>query len=979
MLKFGNSQRKRRWRRCLAALPLLICHFSYADINDTLSLNIPEQPLSETLIELGRKSKVSIIFSHRMVRELRSTHLEGELPLLQALGLALNNMPLQYRIISPKAVAIVKANQPQTNDIEGNAKDRIEEVVVRGTPITGSRLRRTETMGFAPVEVLTAKELSLSGSQSLSDQLKFVPIISGNSTSTAVSNGGDGTATVTLRGLPASNTLVLLNGQRTASNGFGGDAVDLNTIPAGAIERVEILKDGASAVYGSDAIAGVVNVILRRKFNGLQLETYYGQSGASDNETATTSLVWGAQSEKGSLVIAASHFDQDGFNSRDREFARSADGRGRGGVDKRSTATPNARFELNDTTLILNEGASGNNNDDFRVASDEDLFDFQAFTSSLTPSRRSSIYANGEYRLNKQLTLDLAASYTVTESTIAFAPTPVFTAFELVPITIAAGATYNPFGVEITDLRRRMLELGDRDQHNENQASRLTVGISGNNADWRWSLHYNWSQTRAKEQVTGLVNLANLQRGVGSAAECVGDCVAINLFAPGGSLNQQQVDFIRADVNSLGNTQLRNLTFDLSRDLWALPAGDLGLAMGVEVRHESISTTPDPLAREGLLAGGVNFADSLGSRSVGEAYMEWLIPLIAGENGSKHLDLSVALRHSEYSDFGSNTNPKIAIRYQPAPQWHIRASYSEGFRAPSLIELHQGISQDQPTLEDPCANPENVGVLLGCQQQSDPSRNQFLALLGGNQELTPETSRNTSVGVTWEPNNIADLALTLDLFDISQSDIIDANAQFFVTANAESGLFPDRVIRDSNGDIVRITSTKANLGMRRITGADLSANWHYYWDWLGLLSSNVSATYLQKYLSQVSPLAVVEDLAGSFEDAAADGNGSLPKWKVHLNFYLQRSGWEAAYSVNFVSSLSEQIPDSDVIRNAASWLTHDLQYTYLHEDKTRLAIGVDNILDTPPPFLASAFNDNFDSRNYDGIGRFWYARITHDF
>ncbi|MCV6604731.1 MAG: TonB-dependent receptor plug domain-containing protein, partial [Porticoccaceae bacterium] len=583
-----------------------------------------------------------------------SAQLKGELPLLQALDAALANMPLQYRVISPRAVAIVKTSQPQITGAEGAVEDRMEEVVVRGTPITGSRLRRTETMGFAPVEVLTARELSLSGSQSLSDQLKFVPIISGNSTSTAVSNGGDGTATVTLRGLPASNTLVLLNGQRVASNGFGGDAVDLNTIPAAAIERIEILKDGASAVYGSDAIAGVVNVILRRKFNGLQLETYYGQTGVGDNETATANLVWGAHNEQGSLVVAASHFDQAGFDSRDREFARNADGRSRGGVDRRSTATPSARFDINDSTLTLIEGASGNSSTDFRSASDEDLFNFQAFTSSLTPSRRSSIYANGEYRLNKQLTFDLSASYTLTESTIAFAPSPIFTAFELVPITIAADAAFNPFGEEITDLRRRMLELGRRDQTNENQASRLTAGINGSNDHWRWSLHYNWSQTRAREQVTGLVHLTNLQRGLGPAADCTGDCVAINLFGPTGSLSQQQIDFIGADVNSLGNTQLRNLTFDLSRDLWSLPAGDLGLAMGLEVRHESISTTPDPLARDGLLAGGINFSDSLGSRSVGEAYMEWLVPLVAGDNGHSRLDLSVALRHSEYSDFGSS-------------------------------------------------------------------------------------------------------------------------------------------------------------------------------------------------------------------------------------------------------------------------------------------------------------------------------------
>ncbi|UTW44553.1 TonB-dependent receptor [bacterium SCSIO 12696] len=975
----GNRQQVNLGPWCTAPLLVALCGSPAADINDSLPLTLPEQPLAETLIELGRQSKVSIIFSHQTVEALRSESLNGELPLLEALEVALADKPLQYRVISPKAIAIVETSAASENSSSLAVEDHIEEMVVHGTPITGSRLRRSEAQAFAPIEILTATELSLNGAPSLSEQLKFVPIVSGNSTSTAVSNGGDGTATVTLRGLPASNTLVLINGQRVASNGFGGDAVDLNTIPSAAIERIEILKDGASAVYGSDAIAGVVNVILKRKFEGVQLETFYGQSGASDNETVTTNIVWGEHGDWGSFTLAASYFDQAGFNSRDRDFSRSADGRSRGGIDKRSTATPNARFDVNDTTLIISENAEGSSPDDFRTATDEDLFDFSDFTSSLTPSERGSIYINSEYQVSSTLTFDLAASYTRTESTISFAPTPIFTAFELVPVVIAADSAFNPFGVEVNDLRRRMLELGARDQTNKNQATRLTFGINGHNADWRWSLHYNWSQTRAREQVTGLVNLANLQQGVGPASECVDGCVNIDLFGAQGSLNQQQVDFIRADVDAIGNTQLRNLTFDLSRDLWSLPAGDLGLALGFEVRHESISTTPDPLARSGLLAGGINFADSLGSRNVGEAYMEWLIPLLAGSNGGSRLDLNVALRHSEYSDFGSSTNPKLALSYQPSRHWRLRASYSEGFRAPSLIELFKGTSQDFPILLDPCAEPDNVGALPGCQQQSDPNRNQFLTLLGGNIELSPESSRNKSLGIIWEPQTAADLSLTLDFFDISQNDIIDANAQFFVTANAESGLFADRVIRDNDGEISRIISTQANLGIRRISGLDLNSHWHYYWDWIGMVSSNFSATYLREYLSQVSPLAALEDLAGTFEDAAADGNGSLPKWKVHVNFYLQRSQWEAAYSINFVDSLNEEIPRNGGIREASSWTTHDLQYAYLYRDNAKFTIGVDNVLDTPPPFLASAFNDNFDSRNYDGIGRFWYARLTYDF
>lgn len=696
MAIFGHSH----WpdtRRRLCKWPLLLAFAgsAQADIDDTLSLCLPGQKLANTLIELGRQARVSIIFSEQLVAELSSIPVEAELPLLRALDKVLAGSNLQYRVISKQAVAIVPGPPAPGQKIAAKepVEGSIEEVVTRGTLVTGSRLRRNEINGFAPIEVLTAAELSLSGAQALSDQLKFVPIIAGNSTSTAVSNGGDGTATITLRGLPASNTLVLLNGHRIASNGFGGESVDINTIPAAAIDRIEILKDGASAIYGSDAIAGVVNVILHKEFEGLQLETYYGETTKSDNDTLNANLIWGSKSDRGSFMVAASYFDQAGFNSRDRDFSRSADGRARGGRDKRSTATPTARIAVGNSAFTLRDNATGVSVDDFRLADSEDLFDFAAFTSSLTPSERGSVYLNSAYRLTDDISANLSASYTRTESAIAFAPTPVFTAFELTPLVIATDNPFNPFDRQITDLRRRMLELGDRTQINTNRSSRLAAGLAGTAAGWRWSLHYNWSQTRARERVTGLVDANNLRRGAGPQSDCTGDCVFINLFGPPGSLTPEQAAFLEVEASSLGNTQLRNLTLDFSRDLWSLPAGNLGLALGMEVRHESIGITPDPLARQGALIGGVNFADSRGSRNVAEAYMEWLVPIIASNRNESQLDLNFALRHSEYSDFGAATNPRISVKYQPNRHWALRTTYSEGFRAPSLIELFKGVSQ----------------------------------------------------------------------------------------------------------------------------------------------------------------------------------------------------------------------------------------------------------------------------------------------
>lgn len=957
---------------------------AWAGIDDRYNLSLPSQDLAKTLVNLGEQSKISIVFSDQVVSGIKASALQGEFNLPQALKRVLAETGLSYRVISNRAIAIIP-QQPHlafSEDLPDAAESLfyIEDLLIEGRRITGSRLRQNYTNGFAPVEILSGSELRLSGAQSLSDLLKFIPVISGNSTSTAVSNGGDGTATVTLRGLPASNTLVLLNGTRIASNGFGGDAVDINTIPVAAIDRIEILKDGASAIYGSDAIAGVVNIILRKYYDGARLETYYGESSRKDNNTATASLIWGGEGPHSSFMMAANHFSQNGFLSRDRELSSNADGRRLGGSDKRSTATEAARITLDERTLILANGEDGDHPDDFRIATDEDLFNYLQFTSSLSPSERSSIYFNSLFDLTDHVSATLSANYTQTSTEITFAPTPVFTGFEAVPLPIAADQSYNPFGAEVVDVRRRMLEIGPRIQENRNRAARISTGLNGNFMDWEWSLAYNWSRTRAHEYFVGLINALRLQQALGSPRQCTGGCVAVNLFGPAGSLDAEQAAFLRTGSSSAGDTELRNLTADFSTNLWDLPAGTVGLAFGMEMRHESIDIQPDILTAQGVLLGGANFTSSTGSRNIMEGYMEWMMPLLAERPGIKKLDLNIAVRGSHYSDFGNTVNPKMSVRYQPVSQWVLRSTYSEGFRAPSLIELFKGNSQHQATLSDPCSKPENVGVLPGCVQQSDPLRSQYLTLLGGNENLLAETSHNFSLGAVWQPDFIKSLSLSIDYFRIDQNNVIDANAQFFVTSNAELGLFSDRVLRDNEGEIVQVISTEANLGDRLISGIDFGASWHYTFDNFGTIATNLSATHLREYLSQISTLSQPQDLAGTFADAAADGNGTLPEWKIHFSVYWQLAQWETAWSINHISPLSEIVPDLGKERIISSWTTHDLQMSYLFsQDSARVTLGIDNVLDALPPFAASAFNDNFDSRNYDGTGRFWYAKLAYDF
>ncbi|MCV6615258.1 MAG: TonB-dependent receptor, partial [Cellvibrionaceae bacterium] len=275
------------------------------------NLNLPPQSLARSLIQLGKSRNISIIFPTRLVAGLEAPAVQGKLDTLEALEQLLANSPIHYRLLNPRVVRLeARPHIAETAAEPPLSYDFIEEVSVIGRQITGSRLKRHELEGSAPVDVISAPRIAELGAQSVGELLKFMPAVSGNSTSTSIGNGGNGTATVTLRGLPASNTLVLINGRRVANNGFAGKAVDLNSIAPETIEQIEILKSGSSAVYGSDAIAGVVNINLKKDYDGMAFNQYFGQSSRGDLQTHSSNLSLGRDFERGNIMLNASHYRQ---------------------------------------------------------------------------------------------------------------------------------------------------------------------------------------------------------------------------------------------------------------------------------------------------------------------------------------------------------------------------------------------------------------------------------------------------------------------------------------------------------------------------------------------------------------------------------------------------------------------------------------------------------------------------------------------
>ena len=961
-----------------------------AIVTDIYPVELPQGSLHSSLIALGQQTQSSIIFPSSMGNDQDVPEVVGSFSILEVLDRLIEKRDIEYRIVGPQTVVVLPRCKvgwdcaAMHEDLQRSKKQypMIEELIVRGKPLTGSRFRQINGNSFTPTDIITSTEIRLSGAQTLSQLMRFTPEVAGNSASTAVSNGGNGTASVTLRGFPATNTLVLINGLRSAANAINGGSVDLNSIPLAAVDRIEILKDSGSSVYGSDAIAGVVNVILRKSFDGVLVNTFFGASDTGDNQTARYDILASGKVAGLELLAMASHYDQAGFLSRDRAISSSADGRMQGGTDQRSSATPNARIHVGDNVVTLEEGrVSGSSPSDFRNVTDEDLFNYLAYTSSLVPAERDSFFLSGSLTELSSLesTFELGYVKNITHST--FSPAPIFTAFEEVPISISAANQFNPFAEDIVDTRIRLLGLGPRVQTNKSETFRANSKLMGTLRDGEWQVSVNWSENKAVEQWRNLVDAENLALGLGSSSACasIDGCVPINFFGSPDAITHEQLNYIRGKAVNRGRSTLASINIDISQIARISAVENIEFAAGLEMRRETFATEADPRVENNQLIGG-EFGSSRGNRTSSELYIESLVPIIASENriAEPVLEANISFRATQYSDFGSEANPKLAVRYRPNSDLMLRGSISQGFRAPSLFELNQTDSISQAFLVDPCSNPENVGVLPGCDMQTDPLRVQYLTVTGGNPELHPEISKNLSLGFIYKPPGLRNFTFGLDAYRIQVDNIIGASGQFFLDQNAAELSFSDRIIRDGNGEVVRILANNENLGTRDISGFDADISWRVFIAKWGSLGVDLSGSHIHSYQLQSAPTEEVQELAGTFSDEAAEGSGALPKWKTRLNLFWQFGRWEVALSSFRVSSLTETVNGPDSHRDSGGWSREDAQMSYhFNSGESLITLGVDNIFNEPPPFLASAFNDNFDSRTYESTGRFFYARFSH--
>jgi iron complex outermembrane receptor protein len=888
------------------------------------------------------------------------------------------------------SLALAVASNAQTAGSDGAS---LEEVV-----ITGSRLPQVGLVSAAPVTVLDRSQIEATGATSVGELLRELPVATASASDTA-SRGNGGSATVALRGLSAVNTLVLINGRRSLSNNEGG-TVDLNSIPFEAVERVEVLQDGASAIYGSDAIAGVVNVIMRREFDGLTLKGGYGTSSRSDLDNRELSATFGQSGDKGGFVFNASWREADGNFIADRPISRDPDWRAQGGRNFRDplplVAVVQGLPGFGTQERVLRDGvAQAATTADFRAFSFPDTGDplsvgndginYWLYETSASDITQSNISFIGDHEVGGGVTAFIEASFNRRKSQGYLAP-DYFGAVYGDPIVLSANNDFNPFGVDLSVARSigEQPFRGRRGSGVTSDVARFVGGIEGEIGGWKWDVSYN-HQNLDQTTFNGEGVLRDrLQQAAGDSDDCraAGNgCVPINLLGGEGTITPEMLDFISADSYSQAKASLQSAVANFAGTLFAMPAGDVRMAVGTEFRRETYSLDNDRNAElNAFIARSVSPDAFPPEREVKEVYAEVAVPLLKDKTGVQSLDLDLAGRYSRYNRFGSTTNPKVGLKWRPYDDLLVRSSWGTGFRAPTFAEAFGGQTRGFNTINDPCAGP-GYASLPGCAGRQAPANTTgAFVVSGGNPDLKPEEADNLTVGLVFTPKFIPRLAVTLDYYRIKKEEIIGSISRNFILAqNAANGSYADRITRDpGNWSVTEIVATRANLLDQSIKGLDFGVQYATAESDLGVFNFRADVTYLDTYEQSPAPGAPPVRRVGLYDDAT----GTLSRVRA-----TARVGWErgmfaistAGRYVGGVENNGSLLVDGEHLQ-ADSYFQNDWTASVDFEGaKTKLTLVLENVFDEMPPFLEGNFANGFDAGTFNSRGRYYMMRVEKSF
>ena len=870
------------------------------------------------------------------------------------------------------------------------AQSQSGPVSLQTVTVTGSSIKRSlEGQQALPVSIYSVEELKsqgVSSTEELVNRITASQSALGGSQSVGSTTGGQ--ATANLRGLGANKTLVLLDGRRL---GFfplsGASTIDLNSIPFAALDRVEVLRDGASAIYGTDAVGGVINFITKRNYTGMDLSL----------ESLSPSTAGGGQTKRMTLSAGKGNLEEDGYNlwfsidnktqaslaALDRSFGASGIIPSQG-LAKTSGTTFPANFNFTKAG-----GGVGSGNLTYPKCSPPlsvslgtgvCRFDYTAAIDLIPQTDNTNLNAKGTFKLSGDQVLTLSAVASQNTNVSHVAPDPVTS------LTMPTNSPFYPStyaGIDpskgLTGIGWRMVPAGDRETLAQANASRMVADLTGSAGEWDYQTGWYATRSAVSDSATnGYVNKASIQSGINSG-----------LLNPFGTNTAQALSFINAS-KAFGLLQTgvgSAVGFDarFSRELFAMDGGKAALSLGGEVRQEKYnSDTNDNMVNSVPSAGLSPYHVDGANRNVSALTAEMLMPV------SKRLELQAAARYDQYSDFGKTINPKLAFRYTASPTTLLRGSATTGFRAPSLDELYgpQAATYTQNAYNDPVLCPGGKVTAAGVASRDCGQQTQ--ALQGGNTSLQPEKSTSFSLGTAFKPSN--DFLMTVDYWNILLTNQINTFPEQLIFADpttyggritrcntlsaAQAAQYDGCNVVPNSNAIAYINTLTANLGNVKTNGLDFSAAWASTVPNVGRLTVNYESTLVLSYKYQNTIGGPYVENVGSYQNSSP-----IFRWRHYLSTTLNTGAQRYTLGLRYISGYSDENVQTAVFNQVAPYTVVDAGWGYTGIKNMNLGFVLKNVFNTAPPLSnqGATFQQGYDPRFTDPLGRALMAKLSYKF
>lgn len=888
--------------------------------------------------------------------------------------------------------------------------------------VTGSRIAVPADESVLPVVTLGAPELERARADSLGDILQALPQALGTQQNTNVNNGGDGSTRLSLRALGAARTLVLLNGRRLPNGGIGGDAsVDLNSLPLSMIERVEVLTSGASAVYGADAVAGVVNVITRTAEPGVSARVEHALALEGDGGVLTAQLAGGASLLGGTWMLGLDYVRQDGVKQDQRGYSAAPLSIRAPGAAPSFLGSPiaaNGSFQLFGNNpfglapgIYTHTGATGDRTAaNYRPFTPQDTFNFAPFNYLQTPSERGSAWLLGTRPVG-DAELFFEGGWHRRVSSQRLAPATYMTSVGVAPILpngrpgIPASNWYNPFGTGVGRVLRRFVELDERGFDQRITAWRALVGVRGDLGRWRYEAAAAESRGRADETERGLLAGVRLVPALGPSgpdasgrivcgtrdaatgvvpqSAIVPGCVPLDLFGGAGSITREMLDYVSVTLLNRGTNRQRYVDLGAEGPWGRLPAGEIRWALGAEYRREAGSVDFDPLRLQGV-AGGSGTPLPGGSFTAREAYAEARLPLLADAPLARSLDFVGAVRVADFSSFGSNTTWTAGLHWSPVERWWTRAVYGRVYRAPGIDELYRGIGVATVNFPDtdPCGNSPTPAQRANCAADGVPGGAYvqnvavgYEAEAGGNPDLQPERGSTLGIGLGGSSQGALALQWSLDWYRIELPGFIASpEGADLLLECAERGSVATcaRTERAPDGSLTLLRLVPGNFGRVTTRGMDATGAMEFALP-RGDVALVLRASWLDRLDVQPFPGGEIERAAGTYGTL-----GAAPRWRASANATWELGGLRLGTTLQFIGGYEQcggPLAATECIDVESATIV-DLDASYAFASGVRVYGGLRNAVDSEPPFVNGGAA-NTEPGNYRVLGRTWFAGVAY--